>query len=38
MLYDCKLLTSINLSNFNANNVTDMNNMFTHCYSLTSIN
>ena len=34
----CSLLTSINLSNFNTNNVTDMNCMFCDCSSLTSIN
>ena len=38
MFYNCKLLTSINLSNFNTNNVTDMRYMFYNCSSLTSIN
>ena len=38
MFYDCKSLTSIDLSNFNFDNVTDMSNMFRYCRSLTSIN
>ena len=38
MFYDCTLLTSINLSNFNTNNVTYMNSMFYNCSSLSSIN
>ena len=32
------LLTSINLSNFNTNNVTDIHSMFEGCSSLTSLN
>ena len=35
---NCSSLTSINLSNFNTNNVTNMSCMFSHCSSLTSIN
>ena len=35
---DCKLLKSINLSNFNTNNVTDMACMFYGCSSLKDIN
>ena len=38
MFYECKLLTSINLSNFNTSNVTYMNSMFYGCSSLTNIN
>ena len=38
MFYDCKLLASINLSNYNTNNVTNMDSMFNCCFSLTSIN
>jgi len=38
MFYECELLTSINLSNFNTSNVTDMRGMFYECSSLTSIN
>ena len=38
MFRDCSLLTSINLSNFNTNNVTNMASMFSCCSSLTSIN
>ena len=34
----CTSLTSINLSNFNTNNVIDMNSMFYRCSSLTNIN
>ena len=37
MFKDCSSLTSINLSNFNTNNVTDMGYMFKDCKSLTSI-
>ena len=36
--FDCKKLTSIDLSNFNTRNVTDMNNMFYNCKRLTSLN
>ena len=38
MFDSCSLLTSINLSNFNTNNVTNMGSMFALCSSLTSIN
>ncbi len=38
MFAGCSLLTSINVSNFNINNVTNMSNMFSYCSSLTSIN
>ena len=38
MFIDCKLLTSINLSNFNADNVTNIYAMLAGCTSLTSIN
>ena len=34
----CKSLTSIDLSNFNTNNVKDMSYMFDGCSSLTSLN
>ena len=38
MFSGCSSLTSINLSNFNAKNVTNMSCMFSGCISLTSIN
>ena len=38
MFYDCSSLTSLNLSNFNTNNVTNMSHMFFKCSSLTSLN
>ena len=38
MFFYCNSLTSINLSNFNANNVINMSFMFSYCHSLTSIN
>ena len=38
MFYNCKKLTSIDLSNFNTSNVTDMSSMFFYCSSLTSLN
>ena len=34
----CSSLTSLNLSNFNINNVKDMSGMFFNCSSLTSLN
>ena len=34
MFGDCKLLTNINLSNFNTNNVTNMYHMFYNCKNL----
>ena len=38
MFYYCSSLTSLNLSNFNTNNVKEMSRMFFHCSSLTSLN
>ena len=38
MFSDCYSLTSLNLFNFNTNNVKDMNAMFQLCSSLTSLN
>ena len=38
MFADCSSLTNLNLSNFNTQNVTDMNHMFSDCSSLTNIN
>ena len=38
MFYDCSSLTSVNLSNFNTNNINNMSNMFFGCRSLTSLN
>ena len=38
MFLGCSSLTSINLSNFNTNNVTNMYGMFYGCRSLTTIN
>ena len=38
MFCDYSSLTSLNLSNFNTNNVTDMSYMFSKCSSLTSLN
>ncbi len=38
MFFNCSSLTSLNLSNFNTNNVTNMNSMFSNCSSLTSLN
>ena len=35
---ECTSLTSLDLSNFNTNNVTNMSRMFYNCYSLTSLN
>ena len=35
MFRGCLSLTNINLSNFNTNNVIDMNNMFFNCCSIT---
>ena len=34
----CSSLTSLNLSNFNTNNVTNMCSMFYNCSSLTTLN
>ena len=38
MFSNCSSLTSLNLSNFNTNNVNDMRWMFSGCSSLTSLN
>ena len=38
MFFKCSSLTSLNLSNFNINNVKDMSYMFFFCSSLTSLN
>ena len=38
MFNKCSSLTSLNLSNFNTNNVTNMDSMFNKCSSLTSLN
>jgi len=38
MFSECCSLTSLNLSNFNTNNVTNMNEMFNLCRSLTYLN
>ena len=35
---NCFKLKSLDLSNFNTNNVIDMSNMFYECSSLTSVN
>jgi len=37
MFSGCSSLTSLNLSNFNTNNVTNMSYMFFNCSSLTSL-
>ena len=37
MFYGCASLTNINLSNFNTQNVTNMDNMFSGCNSLKSL-
>ena len=38
MFSDCSSLTSLNLSNFNTNNVNNMSYMFSYCSSLISLN
>ena len=38
MFYNCKSLTSIDLSNFDTSSTTDMNNLFYNCYNLEYIN
>ena len=38
MFFDCNKLTSLNLLNFNTNNIEDMSHMFCKCSSLTSLN
>ena len=37
MFYDCRGLTSLDVSNFDTSNVTDMSYMFDNCNSLTSL-
>ena len=34
MFSDCRTLTNLNISNFDTQNVKDMNNMFLGCFSL----
>ena len=38
MFSRCNSLTNLNLSNFNAYNITNMRSMFSHCESLTNLN
>ena len=38
MLYDCRVLTSLDLSNFKTSKITDMNSIFAYCEDLTSFN
>ena len=38
MFYGCESLNSLDLSNFNADNVKSMSGMFSGCKSLTSLN
>ena len=38
MFFRCSFLTSLDFSNFNTNNVTNMSSMFSRCKSLTEIN
>ena len=38
MFYGCSSLISLNLSNFNTNNVKEMSAIFFYCSSLTSLN
>ena len=38
MFINCSSLTSLNVSNFNTNNVKDMHYMFYNCSTLTSLN
>ena len=38
MFYGCNSLSSLDLSNFNTQNVTDMGYMFAGCNSLSSLN
>ena len=37
MFYNCSVLTSLNVSNFDTSNVTNMNSMFEYCSALTSL-
>ena len=34
MFFNCNFLTSLNISNFNTQNVINMSDMFSYCYSL----
>ena len=38
MFNGCKSLKKLDLSNFNTNNLEEMNDMFSNCYSLTELN
>jgi surface protein len=38
MFYECSALKELNLSNFNTNNVTNINHMFNKCSSLKEFN
>ena len=38
MFFECSSLTSLNLFNFNTNNIEDLYGMFYGCSSLTSLN
>ena len=38
MFYGCKSLTNLNLSNFNTQNVNNMECMFSYCKSLNNLN
>ena len=38
MFYECSALKELNLSNFNTNNVSNMNHMFNKCSSLKELN
>ena len=38
MFYNCSSIKELNLSNFNTNNVTNMEGMFYNCLSLQELN
>ena len=38
MFHECRSLKKLNLSNFNNNNVTDIESMFDGCFSLKKLN
>ena len=38
MFWGCSSLTNLNLSNFNADNITNMVSMYSECSSLTNLN
>ena len=38
MFSRCSSLINLNLSNFNTQNVKDMDGLFSHCYSLVNLN